>query len=158
MSGRCGGKTDKAWDSADGALGAHAGATVGASMYVGFGRLPSLSIQDVSCQSRLVFLSFSFTKATQAPWRGRCRRMTERQRGLKTTKTRGSWTIIVLNPRTRVRMPRRDFSGDGEERTWGSWRAEQEGTRTRLAAHCSFTWELPVDHPFPSRGPLRQLR
>lgn len=32
-------------------------------MYVGFGRLPSLSVQDVSCQSRLVFLFLEFHKA-----------------------------------------------------------------------------------------------
>ena len=59
--------TDDAWDSADGAPGCAAGVTVGACMHVGFGRLPSLSVQGVSCQSRLVFLSLSFTKHTQAP-------------------------------------------------------------------------------------------
>lgn len=40
-----------------------AGCSVGAGIYVGFGRVPSLSAQDVNCQSRLVFLSQGFTKS-----------------------------------------------------------------------------------------------
>lgn len=79
-----------------------AGATVGAGMSVGFGRVPSLSVQGVSYQSRLVFLSFEFHKATQTSGRGSCRRMTETPTGVVEQKTWGSWTIIVWDPRTRV--------------------------------------------------------
>lgn len=35
---------------------------LGAGMEVGFGRVPSLSVQGVSCQSRLVLVSQGFTK------------------------------------------------------------------------------------------------
>lgn len=90
--------------------------------------MPSLSVQDVSNQSRLVFLFFEFHKASQAPGRGRCRRMTERQRGLLNRKTRGSWTIIVWDPRTRVRMPRCGLAVMGE---WGSGLGEAAGGRAR---------------------------
>lgn len=76
-----------------------AGATVGAGMYVGFGRLPSLPVLGVICQSRLVFLPSSFTMPMERELPPHDRTPT----GVVDQKTRGCGRSLFGDPRTRVR-------------------------------------------------------